>query len=99
MGGKDPNRQPRLGSVRDTPPGWLRLVTCQACGHKGVLPAAAMLRKHGELALLEFALIGLRCSACRGWGATMTMVRLCDGGCPKMHGSHLAPQPWRSSVS
>ena len=87
MGGKDPNRQPRLGSVRDTPPGWLRLVTCHACGHRGVLPAAALLRKHCELVLLEFALVGLRCPACRGWGATMTMVRLCDGSCPKLHGS------------
>lgn len=31
MGGKDPNRQPRLGSVRDTPPGWIGLVICNRC--------------------------------------------------------------------
>ena len=86
MGGKDPNRQPRLGSVRDCPPGWLRLVTCNSCGHKGLLPAAALLRKHGELALLEFALVGLRCTSCRERGATMTMVRLCDRSCPRQRG-------------
>jgi hypothetical protein len=83
MGGKDPNRQPRVGSVRETPPGWLRLLTCNTCAHRGVLPAERLIRKHGELALLEFALVGVRCTDCRSRGATMTMVRLCEAGCPR----------------
>ena len=86
MGGKDAGRQPRLGSIRETPPGWLRLVTCNACAHRGLLPAEQLLRKHGELALLEFALIGIRCTACGSTGATMTMVRLCDPGCRRQRG-------------
>src|SRR3954447_22699233 len=84
MGGKEPNRQPRVGSVRETPPGWIRLVTCNACAHRGVLPAEMLLKKYGELELLEFALVGLRCTHCRSWGATMTMVRLCDAACPRI---------------
>ncbi len=86
MGSKDPNRQPRLRSIRETPPGWLRLVICTSCGHQGVLPAERMLRKYGELALLEFCLIDIRCTACGQRGATMKMVRLCDPGCPKLRG-------------
>jgi hypothetical protein len=82
MGGKDPNRQPRLGSIRDTPPGWIRLLTCNACGHRGVLPAERLPR-NGELVLLEFVLAGILCGACRRHGATMTMVRLCQPGCPR----------------
>jgi hypothetical protein len=84
MGSKDPNRQPRLRSIRETPPGWLRLVICTSCEHQGVLPAERMLRKYGELALLEFCLIDIRCTACGQRGATMKMVRLCDPGCPKL---------------
>ena len=84
MGGKDPNRQPRVGSIRDTPPGWIRLVTFNACVHRGVLPVARLLAKHGELALLELALVGIRCTACGSRGATMTMVRLCEPGCPRL---------------
>lgn len=83
MGGKDPNRQPRVGSVRETPSGWLRLLTCNTCAHCGVLPAERLTRKHGELALLEFALTGVQCTACQSRGATMTMVRLCEAGCPR----------------
>ena len=86
MGGKDPNRQPRLGSVRETPPGWIRLVTCNTCAHRGVLPVERLLRKHGDLALLEFALVGIQCTACAGHGATMTMVRLCNPGCRYQRG-------------
>jgi hypothetical protein len=48
-----------------------------------VLPAERLLRKHGELALLAFALAGLRCTAYGGRGATMA-VRLCEPGCPRM---------------
>ena len=86
MGGKDANRQPRLGSVRDTPRGWIRLVACNTCGHRGVLPADRLLRKHGELALVEFALAGIRCGSCGGRGATLSMVRLCEPGCPRQRG-------------
>jgi len=49
-----------------------------------VLPAERLLRKHGELALLEFALIDIRCSVCGGLGATATMVRLRNSSCPRL---------------
>lgn len=86
MGGKDPSRQPRVGSLRREAPGWIRLATCNACGRRGTLPADLLLKKHGDLALLEFALQGIRCAACKQYGATMTMVRLCEPGCPKQRG-------------
>ncbi len=50
------------------------------------MPAKRLLRKHGELALLEFALAGIRCSECRNYGATATMIRLCEPGCPRQRG-------------
>lgn len=86
MGARDPNRQPLLRSIRDCLPGWIRLVRCNACGHQGMLPAARLLKKHGELALVEFALVGLKCSECAEYGATMRMVRLCEPGCPRQRG-------------
>ena len=68
----------RGGSVRDTPPGWLRLVTCNTCARRRVLPADLLLPKHGELKLLQFA---LGCMACSAWSAIMTMMRFCELGC------------------
>ncbi len=81
MGGKDPNRQPPLTSLRGTLPGWIRLATCNACGHRGPLPVERMIRKHGELALMEFVMAGLRCLECDQYRATSTMLQLCDPGC------------------
>jgi hypothetical protein len=66
-GREGPNRQPRLRSLRDTPAGWIRLASCQACGHRGLLPVDALLKRWGDLQLVEFALHSLRCTAC---GAT-----------------------------
>ncbi len=83
MGGKDPNRQPRLASLRNTPDGWLRLATCTRCGRKATLPIEALIRKNGELAMVAFALLDLACSACGNRGATASLVRLCDPGCPR----------------
>ena len=85
-GGKDPNRQPRVGSIRDTPPGWVRFATCNACGHPGVLPAEWLLRKFGDLALLAVALVSIRCSVCHGYGATAPMVRTWGRTCPRIRG-------------
>lgn len=86
MGGKDPNRQPRVGSLLRPAPGWIRLAECVHCDHTGPLPVRQLVRKHGELCLLEFALVSIRCTECRKYGATMKMVRLCDPGCPKQRG-------------
>jgi hypothetical protein len=83
LGGKDPNRQPRLTSLRNTPQGWLRVATCRACGSRATLPTAALIRKHGELALVELALVRLQCSACGGYGADEGLVRLCEPECPR----------------
>ena len=82
MGGKDPNRQPKLGSVKVTPAGWIWFAICNNCGHRGVLPSESLIRKHGELILLEFAMNSVRCTVCRQWGAAARLERLCDPGCP-----------------
>lgn len=83
MGGKDANRQPRLSSLRHTPPGWIRLAACNSCSHKGLLPIDHLIRKHGELAIVEVVLVGLRCTACRGYGASVLTLKLCEPGCPR----------------
>jgi hypothetical protein len=83
MGGKDPKRQPRLASLRKTPPGWIRVASCNSCTHKGPLPVDQLIKKHGELALVELVLVGLRCTACQGYGASALMLRLCEPGCPR----------------
>ena len=44
------------------------------------LPVAAMIRRIGELGLMEFALVVLRCSACDCYVTRDSMVRLRDGG-------------------
>ena len=70
MGGKDPNRQPKLSSLKITPVGYVRLARCDR-----------LIRKH-----VEFALVTVRCTACRGVGARAVMLRLCDPECPKQRG-------------
>ena len=84
--GRNLNRQPRLISLKDTPHGWIRLAICTTCGHRGPLPAKQLIRKHGELAVVEFALMGIKCSECGGRGASASMIRLCEPGCPKRRG-------------
>ena len=86
MGGKDPNRQPRLSTLRYTPPGWIRLAACDNCERKAPIPIEALVRKHGELAMVEKALVGMRFSGCRRSGASALMVRLCDPGCHRWRG-------------
>jgi len=81
MVGQDPNRQPRLGSLRQTPAGWVRVAACSSCSHKGPLPIDHLIRKHGELAIVE--VVGLRCTACHGYGAGVLMLKLCEPGCPR----------------
>jgi hypothetical protein len=83
MGAKDPNRQPRLRGLRNTPDGWIRVASCNKCRHKGPLPVDALIRKFGDLALVEFALVGLKCTACGHIGASALMLRLCEPGCPR----------------
>lgn len=81
--GKDHTRQPRLRSLRQTPPGWIRLARCQGCGHQATLPIEALIRRWGELHLVEFALHSLRCTACGARDVRHSMLRLCDPGCPR----------------
>ena len=81
MGGKDLNRQPRLSSLRHTPAGWIRLAACNSCSQP--LPVDQLIRKHGELALVEVVLVGLRCTECHGYGASVLMVKLSEPGCPR----------------
>jgi len=83
MGGKDGHRQPRLGSLRHTPAGWVRLASCNSCAHKAPLPIDQLIRQHGEQAITEVALIGLRCTSCGGYGANVLTLKLCEPGCPR----------------
>jgi hypothetical protein len=83
MGGKDANRQPRLSIMRNTPHGWIRVAACNSCSHKGPMPVDRLIRKHGELAIVDVVLVGLKCSNCGGYGASALMLKLCEPGCPK----------------
>ena len=47
------------------------------------MPVDALIRKFGDLELVEFALVGLKCIACGHIGASALMLRLCDPGCPR----------------
>jgi hypothetical protein len=47
------------------------------------LPVDQLIRKHGELAIVEVVLVGLRCIECNGYGASVLMLKLCESGCPK----------------
>lgn len=38
------------------------------------------------MALLEVALVSIRCTFCCGYGATATIGRVCDRTCPKQRG-------------
>ncbi len=82
----DRNRQLRLGSLKQTAPGWIRLAKCQGCGHQSALPLDALLRRWGELHLIEFAMDSLRCTKCGKQDVQHTMVRLCDPGCARQRG-------------
>ena len=86
MGGKDPNRRPKLQSLTQTPPGWIRLAACTSCEHRGPMPVQQLIRKFGELHLMEFALISLKCTACGGRGASALMLKLCEPGCLRQRG-------------
>jgi hypothetical protein len=83
MDGKDHNRQPRLNTLRNTPAGWIRIASCNDCSHKGPLPVDRLIRKHEELAIVEFVLVGLECTVCGGYGASALTLRLCEPGCPR----------------
>jgi hypothetical protein len=39
-----------------------------------------LIRKHGELAIVEVVLVGLRCTECRSYGASVLMLKLCEPG-------------------
>jgi hypothetical protein len=62
------------------------MATCNKCRHMGALPVEALIRKHGEDYLLEFATVGIRCSACGHLGATASTLKLCEPGCSKQRG-------------
>ena len=86
MGGKDPNRQPQLAGLKMTPVGWIRMARCNHCSHLGPIPVDRLIKKHGPNMLVEFALVDVRCTVCRGAGARAVMLRLCDPDCPRQRG-------------
>ena len=64
-------------------PGWVWLAAWNSCAHQGPLPVDQLIRKHGELALVEVVLVGLRCTECRSYGASVLILKLCEPGCPR----------------
>ena len=86
MGGKDPNRQPQLVSLKTTPRGWIRMAKCDHCSHMAPMPIDRLIKKHGPNMLVEFASINVRCNICKGACARALMLRLCDPDCPKQRG-------------
>jgi hypothetical protein len=63
--------------------GWIRVASCNNCSHRGPFPVDRLIRKHGELAIVEVVLVRLKCSDCGGCGAGALMLKLCEPGCPK----------------
>jgi hypothetical protein len=86
MGGKDPNRQPKLSGLKITPLGSIRMLKCDHCRRLAPIPIEQLIRKHGPNALVEFASAAVRCSGCKGVGARAVMLRLCDPDCPRQRG-------------
>lgn len=69
--------------MRNTPHGWIRVAACNNCSHKGPMPVDRLIRKHGELAIVEVVLVGLKCTNCGSYGASALTLKLCEPGCPK----------------
>jgi hypothetical protein len=86
MGARNPDRTPRLHTLRSVPPGFVRMVRCQHCGHMAPLPLRELIRRHGELIAVEAALSSLRCEHCQTFGAVLMLARLCDPGCRAWRG-------------
>ena len=68
MGRRNADRIPRVGFLREGPPGSIRMATCEKCGYEAPLPVEAIIKRHGEAHPLEWALYGLRCSSCGSAG-------------------------------
>jgi hypothetical protein len=44
------------------------------------MPIDRLIRKYGELAIVE---VVLKCTECGGYGASALMMKLCEPGCPR----------------
>ena len=87
MGRRNPDRVPRLRALKVTPPGFVRLGVCTACGYHAALPVVALLARYGELYPQEGAFLHLRCGSCAEVSKTVArLLRLCDPGCPRQRG-------------
>lgn len=75
-----PNTRPGL---RNTPPGWIQIASCNSSHHKGPQPVDQLIRKFGDLALVEFAVVGLKSAACEHPGTSALMLRPNEPGCPR----------------
>lgn len=51
-----------------------------------VLPVAALLKRFGELLLIEEALSDIKCAECGKSDAEAKTMQLCDPGCPEAQG-------------
>ena len=75
MGGKDPNRQPQFAGLKMTPVGLGPTGQVRSLQSSRASPVDRLIKKHGPHMLVEFALVNVRCTVCRGAGARAVMLR------------------------
>jgi hypothetical protein len=75
------DRTPRLFSLRQTPPGFVRMAVCLNCRHMAPLPLRDLVHRFGELRPVEMALLHLRCEECGQSKVEARLIPLCEPGC------------------
>lgn len=86
MGGRSPERTPRLRTLRSPGRGYVWLASCDECGHAAGLPVRQLIARFGELYPIEAALWSMRCDECKGRKVSARLARLCDPGCGRQRG-------------
>jgi ribosomal protein L33 len=69
-------------SVRQTPADWIRLAACNSCAHKRYRSSNGS-GNTAELVIVEVVMVGLRCTQCRGYRASVLMLKLSEPGYPR----------------
>ena len=81
MGSRSSDRIHRLISLRQTPPGCVRMAVCRKCGHMAPLPVRELLRHFGDLEPVDMALLRLCCEECGERKVEAKVMPLCAPGC------------------
>jgi hypothetical protein len=83
MGSRASDRILRLSSLLQTPRGFVRMAVCLSCSHMAPLPVRDLVRRYGEMCLVELALMHLRCEECQQSKVEARLMPLCEPGCRK----------------